>query len=80
VRQQRLVDNTLKKYQASVEVKFEVNAVPHLVRRRSGSGDILLRIGDGELQSCTKEEVRTLPRFKLTAKGSSVKLAIAWMS
>lgn len=60
VRQQRLVDNTLKKYEASVEVRFEVNRVPHLVRRRSATGEILLRIGDAELQPCTKEDIRTL--------------------
>jgi chromosome segregation protein len=35
VRQRRLVENTLKKYDASVEVRFEVNGVAHLVRRRS---------------------------------------------
>lgn len=60
VRQQRLVDNTLKKYSATVEVRFEVNRVPHFVRRRSGTGEILLRIGDAELQPCTKEDIRTL--------------------
>lgn len=60
VRQQRLIDNTLKKYSATVEVRFELNEVPHLVRRRSGSGEMLLRIGDSELQPCTKEDIRTL--------------------
>ena len=45
VRQQRLIDNTLKKYAATVEVKFNLNEVPHLVRRRSGTGEMLLRIG-----------------------------------
>ena len=60
IRQQRLVDNTLKKYEASVEVRFEVNGVSHLVRRRSATGDILLRIGDAELQPCSKEDIRTL--------------------
>lgn len=60
VRQQRLIDNTLKKYAATVEVRFEVNGVPHLARRRSGTGEILLRIGSAELQPCTKEDIRTL--------------------
>jgi chromosome segregation protein len=60
VRQQRLVDNTLKKYSATVEVRFEVNGVPHLVRRRSATGEILLKIGEAELQPCTKEDIRTL--------------------
>jgi len=60
VRQQRLIDITLKKYSATVEARFEVNGVAHLVRRRSGTGEILMRIGDSELQPCTKEDVRTL--------------------
>jgi type III restriction enzyme len=60
VRQQRLIDNTLKKYAATVEVKFILNEVPHLVRRRSGTGEILLCIGDAALQPCTKEDIRTL--------------------
>jgi chromosome segregation protein len=60
IRQQRLIDNTLKKYEATVEVRFEVNGVSHLVRRRSATAEILLRIGDAELQPCTKEDIRTL--------------------
>jgi type III restriction enzyme len=58
-RQQRLIDQTLKKYDATVEVRFEVNGVPHLVRRRS-TGEMLLRIGDAELQPCKRDDVRTL--------------------
>lgn len=60
VRQQRLVENTLKKVGATVEVKFEVNGVPHLVRRRSESGEVLLRIGESELRPCSQEEIRGL--------------------
>lgn len=60
VRQQRLIENTLKKYDASVEVRFEVNGVAHLVRRRSATGEVLLKIGEAELQDCTKEDIQTL--------------------
>lgn len=60
IRQQRLIENTLKKYGATVETRFEVNGVPHMVRRRSGTGEILLGIGTAELQPCSKEDVRTL--------------------
>jgi len=60
VRQQRLIDNTLKKYSATVEVRFEINGVAHLVRRRSATDEILLKIGESELQACTKEDIRTL--------------------
>lgn len=60
IRQRKLIENTLKKYEATVEVRFEVNGVPHLVRRRSATDEILLKIGEGELQPCAKEDVKTL--------------------
>lgn len=60
IRQRSLVDNTLKKHDASVEVRFEVNGVPHLVRRRSVTDEIFLKIGDAELQPCNRQELRTL--------------------
>jgi type III restriction enzyme len=60
VRQRNLVENTLTKYDATVEVKFEVNGVPHMVRRRSKSGEVLLKISRGELERCSPEDIRTL--------------------
>lgn len=60
VRQRNLVENTLTKYDATVEVRFEVNGVPHMVRRRSKSGEVLLKIAQGELEACTPEDIRTL--------------------
>lgn len=60
VRQRKLVENTLTKYDATVEVRFEVNGVPHMVRRRSKSGEVLLKIAQGELEGCSPEDVRTL--------------------
>ena len=60
VRQRNLVENTLTKYDATVEVRFEVNGVPHMVRRRSKSGEVLLKIAQGELEECTPEDIRTL--------------------
>lgn len=60
VRQRNLVENTLAKYDATVEVRFEVNGVPHMVRRRSKSGEVLLKIAQGELKACTPEDIRTL--------------------
>jgi chromosome segregation protein len=60
VRQRKLVENTLTKYDATVEIKFEVNGVHHMVRRRSNSGEVLLKIAQGELEECTPQDVRTL--------------------
>ncbi|MEW8558929.1 MAG: TrlF family AAA-like ATPase [Candidatus Thiodiazotropha sp.] len=60
IRQRNLVENTLTKYDATVEVRFEVNGVPHMVRRRSKSSEVSLKIAQGELEECTPEDIRTL--------------------
>src|SRR5438128_7085846 len=59
-RRSRLIELTLKPVNATVDVRFEVNGVPHIVRRNSHDGGVLIKIGDGELRSCTEEEVRIL--------------------
>jgi chromosome segregation protein len=58
--QRRLVENTLSKYDASIEVNFEVNGVLHMVRRKTNTGEVLLRIADGQLAVCAEEDIRTL--------------------
>ena len=58
--ERKLVENTLKKYDATVEVRFEVNGVPHMVRRESKSGEVFLKISEGELEECMPEDIRTL--------------------
>ena len=59
-RRRRLIDQTLKPLNATVEVRFEVNDVPHVIRRHSHDGSIKIKIVDDEMRSCTEEEVRTL--------------------
>jgi chromosome segregation protein len=59
-RRSRLIDQTLKPVKATVQVRFEVNGVPHLIRRNSLDGSLLIKIAQDELRSCTEEEVRTL--------------------
>jgi chromosome segregation protein len=59
-RRGRLIDQTLKPVNATVQVGFEVNSVPHVVRRSSQDGSILMKIAGDEMRPCTEEEVRTL--------------------
>ena len=59
-RRRRLIDQTLKLLKATVEVRFEVNGVPHVVRRNSEDGSLLLKIANDEMRACTEEEVRAL--------------------
>lgn len=59
-RRARLIEQTLKPFNATVQVRFMVNGVPHTVRRNSQDGSLLLKIADGELKPCSEDEVRTL--------------------
>ena len=59
-RRARLIEQTLKPLKATVQVHFNVNQVTHTVRRNSQDGSLLMKIGDGDLQPCTEEEVRSL--------------------
>ena len=59
-RRKRLIEQTLKPVNATAEVRFEVNGVPHIVRRESEKGTLLMKIGDDEMQPCTEKEVRRL--------------------
>ena len=59
-RRARLIEQTLKPLDATVQVRFDVNEVAHTVRRNSQDGSLLMKIGDGKLQPCTEEEVRSL--------------------
>ena len=56
----RLIDQTLKPVSATVQVRFEVNGVPHVVRRSSQDGSLLMKVAKDDMRPCTEEEVRTL--------------------
>jgi type III restriction enzyme len=43
-----------------VQVQFEVNGVPHQVRRNSEDEALQIKIGSDAMRACTEEEVRTL--------------------
>ena len=59
-RRRRLIEGTLKPHNATVDVAYILNGVPHLVRRSSIDGSVQLKIGAAPLQLCTEEEVRAL--------------------
>jgi chromosome segregation protein len=59
-RRSRLIDQTLKPVGATVQVRYEVNGVPHVVRRSSEDGSLLIKIANDDMRSCTEDEVRTL--------------------
>jgi type III restriction enzyme len=59
-RRARLIEQTLKPVGATVQVRFDVNGVAHVLRRSSLDGSLLIKIADSELRACTEDEVRTL--------------------
>ena len=60
LRRMRLIEQTLKPLKASVDVGFEVNGVPHIVRRLGEDGSLQLKIGTDEMRPCSEEDVRAL--------------------
>lgn len=59
-RQKRLIDATLRPLDATVDVEFEINAIRHLVRRKSSSSELTLKIGSGDFRPVRESEVREL--------------------
>ncbi|GAB2992022.1 TrlF family AAA-like ATPase [Amycolatopsis acidiphila] len=60
VRREKLIENTLKLVGGQVEVYFTINDIPHVVRRDSRSGEILLKVGDDEFSKVRESHVRSL--------------------
>jgi chromosome segregation protein len=60
VRRKKLIADTLQHVDGEVIVTFLLNGVRHIVKRRSKTQEILLRIGDGDFVATTEEDVRNL--------------------
>jgi hypothetical protein len=59
-RRTRLIDQTLKAVNSTVDARFIVNEVPHVVRRRSEDGLVSIKVGSSEFRECSEDEVRSL--------------------
>ena len=59
-RRKKLIEKTLLPFDATVQVAFMKNGVTHIVRRKAKSGEILLKIGNGEFELCNEDSIRTL--------------------
>ena len=57
-RRDQLVADTLKTFQAKVDIRFRINGVSHQARRDSETGRVLLKVGDEEFRPCTEAELR----------------------
>lgn len=59
-RRERLIADTLVPFDSNVEVHFLVNGVPHVVRRFTADGRVMLRIRAQAFAPATTEDVRSL--------------------
>lgn len=55
-----LIVNTLKPYNAIVRVNFSINGVPHVVRRKTETNEVLLKVGDEPEKVVGEKDVREL--------------------
>ena len=60
VRQRKLVEVTLKPYNAHVEVHCVVNGISHVVRRYATDGTVQLRVGDGQFEKVSEASIQSL--------------------
>lgn len=60
IRQRRLVEATLKPYDAHVEVHCVINGILHVVRRSSADGKVQLKVGDGQFEEVSEAAIRSL--------------------
>lgn len=59
-RQRRLIASTLAPTDSTVEIHFKINEIPHIVRRSAKSGELTLKVGDGEFAKAREADVRDL--------------------
>ena len=55
-----LIENTLKPLKAIARVHFSINGVPHVVRRKTETGEVLLKVGDEPEKPVRENDVREL--------------------
>jgi chromosome segregation protein len=59
-RRARLIEQTLGPVNATIQVSYQVNGVPHVVRRDSRDGALQIKIADSDMRLCSEDEVRAL--------------------
>jgi chromosome segregation protein len=60
LRRKTLIEKTLQTVNATAQVSFTVNGIPHVVRRSSRTEDLLLKVGDADFIACKEGDIRTL--------------------
>lgn len=72
-RRQSLIKHTLVPFEGEVRITFKVNEVDHIVKRNSKNNEVMLKIGDGDFEEVTEEEIqRILPIQAYSQKQLSI--------
>ncbi len=59
-KRKKLIEKTLLPFDSTVQISFVKNGIPHIIRRKSGSAEIYLKIGAGEFEICAEDDVRNI--------------------
>ncbi len=59
-RRAKLIQDTLAPLDAEVQVTFLRNNITHIVKRNARTGDVQLKIGDGDFQEVAPKQIRAL--------------------
>lgn len=59
-KRKKLIEKTLLPFESTVQISFVKNNIPHVIRRKANTNEISLKIGAGEFEPCTEENVRNL--------------------
>jgi len=59
-RRKNLIQKTLIPFNATVQISFMKNKVPHIIKRKSDTYEIFLKIGDEDFEPCKEFDVRNL--------------------
>ncbi|HSH58568.1 MAG TPA: AAA family ATPase [Acidimicrobiales bacterium] len=59
-RRERLIEDTLTVFDATVEVHFTINQIQHVARRHAKTGELQLRVGEGEFGRTREADVRSV--------------------
>ncbi len=59
-RREALIDKTLKSVDGEVRITMEKNGIQHIVKRKSNSREILLKIGESDFEQATEDDIRKI--------------------
>ena len=60
MRRKKIIEKTLLPFEATVQISFIKNNVKHIIKRKAGTAELFLKIGDGEFEQCKESDVRNI--------------------